>query len=255
MTRASFRPLSARSVIASTLLGTHPPKLPGRMLVAVTARFGISDGAARVALSRMADNGELVNVGGTYALHGHLLDRQARQDASRAASTLPWDGAWDQAIVVGPASEQAHRQSRRATLIALKLGELRDGIWLRPTNLPRSLESLDGTPDVLFASALPKCDPQWLVTQLWDMEAWSTEAQHLLVGLEGAASGLDADDDRELRSGFELSAAVLRHMVADPELPVELCPPGWPARELRETYDSFDAAYRRLLARFLQGAA
>ena len=46
-------PLTARSVLASALLGMDPPELPVSQLVRLTGLFGISENRARVALSRM----------------------------------------------------------------------------------------------------------------------------------------------------------------------------------------------------------
>ena len=43
-------PLTARSVLLSVLLGSHPPELPVRALVGAAELFGISHGSARVAL-------------------------------------------------------------------------------------------------------------------------------------------------------------------------------------------------------------
>jgi phenylacetic acid degradation operon negative regulatory protein len=40
---------------------------------------------------------------------------------------------------------------------------------------------------------------------------------------------------------------VLRHLQADPLLPVELQPPEWPGARLRETYDGWDMRYRATL--------
>ena len=54
------RPLTARSVIASTLLGVDPPRLPALALVRSGELFGLREGATRTALSRMAANGEVV---------------------------------------------------------------------------------------------------------------------------------------------------------------------------------------------------
>ena len=71
--------LTARSVIASTLLGIEPPRLPTLLLVRSGELFGISAGTTRVALSRMVAAGELEPDGNGYRLAGHLLDRQARQ--------------------------------------------------------------------------------------------------------------------------------------------------------------------------------
>ena len=51
--KTESRPLTARSLVASLLLGTVPPDLPGQRLVRVGERFGFSETAIRVALSRM----------------------------------------------------------------------------------------------------------------------------------------------------------------------------------------------------------
>lgn len=240
--------LSARSVIASTLLGTHPPEMDGRYLVAFARRFGIAEGTARVALSRMVDRGELENRGGRYRLTGRLALRQTRQDAARASITTDWDGSWIQAVAVGKAAA-SRRTERRTDFAAAKLGELREGVWLRPDNLGTDPSSFDGG-DVLWASVVPESDPATLAAQLWDLDSWALEANRLTTGLEESAEGLAADDDDVLAPGFVLAAAVLRHFLADPELPAELVPPAWPAAELRRAYDGFDAAYRGLLRRF-----
>ena len=52
---------------------------------------------------------------------------------------------------------------------------------------------------------------------------------------------------RHLRPGFELSAAVLRHLQADPLLPTELVPADWPGARLRAVYEEWDARYRSTL--------
>jgi phenylacetic acid degradation operon negative regulatory protein len=74
--------LTARSVIASTLLGTTPPRLPARVLVEAGELFGIAEGTTRVALSRMVASGELATDDGWYVLRGQrLLVRLARLEA------------------------------------------------------------------------------------------------------------------------------------------------------------------------------
>ncbi|HJR38673.1 MAG TPA: PaaX domain-containing protein, C- domain protein, partial [Nocardioidaceae bacterium] len=67
--------LTARSVLASVLLGTEPPWLPTRLLVRTAELFGIADGTARVALSRMLSAGEAVAEDGGYRLIGRLAER------------------------------------------------------------------------------------------------------------------------------------------------------------------------------------
>src|SRR5580704_14249700 len=92
---AEDRPLTARSVLASTLLGVDPPELPVSYLVRLGALFGINENRARVALSRMVSSGEVTTDGdGRYRLTGHLLERQQRQAVSRSGHTQAWSGSW-----------------------------------------------------------------------------------------------------------------------------------------------------------------
>ena len=133
--RDDTRPLTARSVVASTLLGVRPSVLPPRSLVASAGLFGIAEGAVRTALSRMVVAGELTLDDGRYALSGPFLSRRERQDESRNGVGGPWDGEWEMAVVEGERRPAADRTALRAAMRALRFGELREGVWLRPANL------------------------------------------------------------------------------------------------------------------------
>ena len=235
-------PLTARSVLASALLGMDPPELPVAQLVRLTSLFGISENRARVALSRMVAAGEATSDGaGRYRLAGHLAARQSRQSASRAGATTPYDGEWWLAVVTTTGSSAEVRGTRRRTLSYGRLAELREGVWMRPANLAVRLPGpLEG--DVELMTARPE-DPVGLAQRLWDLPAWSSHARDLLRDLEALAP----DGPEALAPGFELSAAVLRHLQADPLLPAELLPADWPGTPLRATYDAWDARYRTTL--------
>ena len=139
-------PLTARSVLASTLLGTEPPRLPVRRLVRAGALFGLSEGTVRTALSRMAAAGEVVRTDdGRYELAGPLVDRQRRQRLGRAAATEDWSGRWRQAVVEAGSRSPAERASFRLAMERLRMGELRDGVWLRPDNLDATRSTEDRT--------------------------------------------------------------------------------------------------------------
>src|SRR5258706_14933046 len=78
---ASFiQPLTARSVVLSTLLGYHPPELPVSTLIRVAALFGIPEGTVRVTLGRMVGDDDLIAANGSYRLTDRLVARQRRQD-------------------------------------------------------------------------------------------------------------------------------------------------------------------------------
>jgi phenylacetic acid degradation operon negative regulatory protein len=264
---AGERPLTARSVIASTLLGADPPELPVAHLLHVAGLFGVNENRARVALSRMVASGEARSDGpGRYRLAGHLLERHKRQLASRVGRTAPWSGDWQVVVLAGVAAGADVRGRRRRALRLNRLAELRQGVWLRPDNLPPTLApGLSGAPgsgepgsgepggaaggDGALGdgaerfSARPRGDPSALARRLWDLEAWASRARALLEALEA----LVPSGPEVLAPGFVLSAAVLRHFQADPLLPDALLPASWPGTELRARYDEWDAAYRAVL--------
>ena len=238
-----LRPLTARSVLASALLGEDPPELPVSHLVALAGLFGVSPNGARVALSRMVGAGEAATDGdGRYRLAGHLLERRRRQEASLRAEGGPWDGTWHLVVVAAPASPPAHRSARRARLAAARLAEHRPGLWLRPANLALP-EDVVGDPELVRWSAVPDADPVALAATLWDEDGWATRARLLLAALEDRPT----DGPEDLAPGFALSAAVLRHLQADPLLPGPLVGPGWPGDALRAAYAVWDARYRAVL--------
>ena len=240
--------LTARSVLASALLGMDPPELPVAQLVRLADLFGFSENRARVALSRMVAAGEATSDGsGHYRLAGHLAARQSRQSASRSGSTAAYDGRWRLAVVTTTGSTADVRAARRRALAYARLAELREGVWMRPDNVAVQLpDSLDA--DVELMTARPG-DPLVMARRLWDLPAWSGRARRLLGGL----GALAPDGPEALAPGFELSAAVLRHLQADPLLPVELLPADWPGAQLRATYDEWDARYRTTLREWSRG--
>lgn len=245
-------------MLASTLLGLDPPVLPVGRLVETAALFGIAENTARTALSRMASAGEVVADDGRYRLVGRLLERQRRQDEGRRPRLQPWQGRWRMAVITGSRSGTGERRTAadraelRATLTRLRLAEWREGVWLRPDNLELVLAPLatdhcawvvaEMDDEPRGTQAPPAQAARELVRTLWDLDGWATVARSLLVELR------DRPTIGTLAPGFVLSAAVLRHLAADPLLPPAMLPKRWPGDDLRRTYDRWDRAYRGLLA-------
>jgi phenylacetic acid degradation operon negative regulatory protein len=232
---ARTRPMTARSAVLSTLLGAHPPRLPARSLVRVGELFGIAEGTIRVALSRMVAADDLAQVDGDYQLTSRLRDRQARQDQSRTPTTRPWAGDWEIAVVTAARRSPAERTTFRAAMTELRLGELREGTWLRPANLDRPRPALV-TEQCTFLTGRPETPD--LAAALWDLPGWTSRARELEAALTEAA---------DLPTTFVLAAAVLRHFLADPLLPAELLPPDWPGERLRARYEDFDRGFQSVL--------
>ncbi len=250
---ADARPLTARSVAASTLLGTTPPRLPARVLVAAGGLFGIAEGTVRVALSRMVAAGELRSDDGWYELVApRLLGRQAGQQEGRTVPERGWDGRWITAVVIAETRTAAQRARLRDELRARRMGELREGVWLRPTNLGTALPSVAAEQCVTFLAAEV---PGGTVSRLWDLDGWAARARALRAGINELTRPLERGDTSVLAEGFVRSAAVLRAFRADPLLPAELLPARWPGGALRGDYERFDVAYRALLRRWFAANA
>ncbi|MEU1663696.1 PaaX family transcriptional regulator C-terminal domain-containing protein [Streptomyces sparsogenes] len=236
----ALRPLTARSIVLSTLLGHHPPELPARALVRVGALFGAAEGTVRVALTRMVAAGDLEQRGRAYRLTDRLLARQARQDDSRAPRTRRWDGGWEIAVVTSDRRAAPERAALRQAMATLRLAELREGTWLRPANLVRPRPSV-AAEQCSWLTGAPEGDPAALAARLWDLDGWAGRARLLAAALERA----DGPAER-----FTVAAAVLRHLLADPVLPDRLLPPDWPGADLRRRYDAFEREFRALLPRY-----
>jgi phenylacetic acid degradation operon negative regulatory protein len=237
-------------VLASALLGEDPPSLPVRRLVRVAEVLGVNENQARVALSRMVARGEVAADGaGTYTLAGPLLERAGRLTTARRGVVGRSDGSWHLVVVVASGDQAATRQARRRTLRAARLGELREGVWARPANLPLALDDATGSA-CLQLEARP-ADPAALASSVFDLGGWARRGRDLDAALR--ASDLDAPG--ALASGFVLDAAVLRHLQRDPLLPTELLPSAWPGERLRTSYDEFNRAFRARLAEVHRAAS
>jgi phenylacetic acid degradation operon negative regulatory protein len=238
----AIRPLTARSVALSTLLGYHPPELPVSALVRVGRLFGITERATRVALTRMVADADLTACDGTYRLADRLRQRQIRQEESCSPQSKDWDGSWDMAVVTARARPLPERVTLRRSMLGYRLAELREGVWIRPGNLIQQPDAAIAEQCVVFCSR--PSDSLELARSLWDLAGWAAEAHRL-----GAALGR-ADT---LIAGFMITAEVLRHLLIDPCLPAELLPDNWPGAELRQHYAHFNRAYAQRLRDYYQG--
>ena len=230
-TALALRPLSARSVVLSLLLGAHPAELSAAALVRAGELFEVPETTLRAALSRMVAAGDLVRDGSTYELSERLLERQRRQDAALDVETTAWNGSWEQVVITSSGRSAQDRAELRSTLSSLRLAELREGVWLRPANLARPLPAW---PAELIATfrATPDEDAAALSRRLWDVDGWAAHGRALLDGLASA---------RGARDRLTLSAAVVRHLLRDPALPADLLPATWPSIPLREGYAAYQA--------------
>jgi phenylacetic acid degradation operon negative regulatory protein len=249
------RPLTARSVVLSLLLGRHPPAAPVAMLVRWCAVFGISGTAARVALSRMVERGELSAHDAVYELTGRLRRRQAAQEFALTPATTHWDGGWVLAVVVATDRSAAQRAALRTAMAELRMAELREGVWCRPDNVPAvpASEEARDVSDAQCATwrgAVPDEPVSLVVERLFAPTEWARRGAILHDRLVAATHQLD---DGALAEPFVVGAAVAQHLRRDPLLPDALLAPGWPGAPLRSAYSSYVGRFGAAVAAWAGG--
>lgn len=208
--------------------------------------FGLREGATRTALSRMTANGEVVADDGHYALAGDLLRRHARQQAARSPAAATWDGTWLAAVVVAERRTAADRSAFRDAAMRLKLAEIREGLWMRPDNRGHDLASADhGIVDrqATWLRSIRSDDPRTLL-DAFDLDTWASRARGLVAEMDRWQPALDERRTDALADTFVVDADVVRHLVADPDLPPELVDDDWPAATLRTGFRRFDTAFK-----------
>ena len=236
------RPLSARSVMASLLLGRRPPEAPVADLVRWGELFGIAEGTARVALHRMTAKGEIVVTDGVYRLAGRLIGRQDRQESSLTPRVRRWTGEWRVAMVVAARRDAPTRAGLRDAMRRLHFAERREGVWLRPDNL--EVDVVAGTRDQCeWFTARPDDDPVTLANRLFHPSRWARRAEALHIRLAEMTDRLASEEPELVADAFVAGAAALRHIGSDALLPPDLVPADWPGAALRAEYSRYQRAF------------
>ena len=260
-----------------TLLGDYwwrrTEPLPSAALVALLAEFGVSDSAARAALSRLTRNQLLVTAksGRRTVVRlseraARILDDGGRQIFSFGRASRPWDGLWSVVAFSIPEQNRAARDSLRKQLRWLGFAPLYDGLWVSPRDraveVITQLAELGITTATAFrASTVPGVSPGGLPQRAWDLD----NLQQRYMGFITNAERLR---ERTLAGRVSpVAALVARTRVMDewrgfpeldPDLPDELLPAAWPRAAARElfttTYDLLGplAAHRvrQIIARY-----
>jgi phenylacetic acid degradation operon negative regulatory protein len=243
-----------------TLLGDYwwrrAEPLPSAALVALLAEFGVSDSAARAALSRLTRNHLLTTSKSGRRTVVRLSDRAARilddggnQIFSFGRSSQPWDGMWSVVAFSVPEQNRAARDSLRKQLRWLGFAPLYDGLWVSPRD--RAIEVIGQlaelgitTATALRATTVPGVSQDGLPQRAWDLDNLRARYDSFIGHTEGVR-------ERTLAGRMSpVAALITRTRVMDewrafpeldPDLPDELLPEAWPRGRARElfttTYD------------------
>jgi phenylacetic acid degradation operon negative regulatory protein len=240
-----------------TLLGDYwwqrTEPLPSAALVALLAEFGVSDSAARAALSRLTRNRLLVTsklgrrtVVGLSERAARILDDGGRQIFSFGTSCEPWDGMWSLVAFSIPEQNRAARDSLRKQLRWLGFAPLYDGLWVSPRDhagevISQLSELGISTATAFRAATVPGGSPEGLPQRAWDLDS-------LREGYDRFITHTELLRERTLAGQVSpVAALVARTRVMDewrafpgldPDLPAELLPDTWPRARARELFTS-----------------
>jgi phenylacetic acid degradation operon negative regulatory protein len=260
-----------------TLLGDYwwrrSEPLPSAALVALLAEFGVSDSAARAALSRLTRSKLLITAKSGRRTVVRLSPRAARvlddggqQIFSFGRVSQPWDGMWSLVAFSIPEQHRAARDSLRKQLRWLGFAPLYDGLWVSPRDhaaevLGQLAELGISTATAFRARTVPGVSPGGLPQQAWDLDNLRARYDRF-IGQAGALRERTLDGqlspDVALVTRTRLMDEWRTFPELDPDLPDELLPDGWPRAAARKlfttTYDLLGpvAAHRvrQIIARY-----
>jgi len=256
-----------------TLLGDYwwqrTEPLPSAAIVALLAEFGVSDSAARAALSRLTRNGLLVTSKAGRRTFSRLssraaaiLDDGARRIFSFGAASQPWDGMWSLVAFSIPEDNRAARDALRKQLRWRGFAPLYDGLWVSPRDHAAEvigyLKDLDITTGTAFrASAVPTgavpagavpagavpagaapadCD---IPARAWDLDGLRSRYECFMSfagQLRDAAQAGRVPPTDALIARTRVMDEWRAFPGLDPDLPAELLPGGWPRAAARELF-------------------
>jgi phenylacetic acid degradation operon negative regulatory protein len=217
--------------------------------VALLAEFGVSDSAARAALSRLTRNGLLVTSKAGRRTFSRLspraaeiLDDGARRIFSFGAANQPWDGMWSLVAFSIPEDNRAARDALRKQLRWRGFAPLYDGLWVSPRDHAAEvigyLKDLDVTTGTAFRATSVPADGE-IPARAWDLDGLRRRYECFIAfagQLQDAAAGGRVPPTDALIARTRVMDEWRAFPGLDPDLPVELLPGGWPRALARELF-------------------
>ncbi|MEU3457963.1 PaaX family transcriptional regulator C-terminal domain-containing protein [Micromonospora sp. NPDC006766] len=244
--------------MAMTLIADYTARtrawLPSASIVALLAETGVSTAGARTAISRLARRGALENCReGRHS--SYRLTRAAAAElmsggawiAGFASGVDSWDGCWTLVAFSLPQEASGHRRALRDQLRWLGFASLFDGLWVSPDALNPTVENGlrafgIGAMSIFRASHVDLASTNSRSPiEAWDVAAIAEQYETFIQRWKpllpriraGRITGAQAVATRT-----EVMDTYRRFPILDPQLPLQLMPPGWPRVRARELFVS-----------------
>lgn len=260
------RPPVRTQFIVFTLFGDYILPREGKIwtssLLYLLELLGVSERAARSTLSRMSRKGWLTarrqGRHSQYSLtaRGWALLKQGEQRIFEPPLSN-WDGLWHMAVYSLPEEKHRLRRFLRQNLTWLGFGSLAPGTWISPHNRKPEVESLCrelGVMDYveLFSGMhLGHSSDQELVRRCWDLPGLENQYRDFIARYQpefhqcqSGTNGNIPDPEECFVRRFWLTHEFQSFPLKDPNLPIELLPPGFAGVQARKLFLN----YRLLLS-------
>jgi phenylacetic acid degradation operon negative regulatory protein len=257
--------------LLATLLGTYgigrQEPVPAGMFPRLLAEFGISPAGARNALSRVARRGllEPIGAGRSRAYQMTAAARAVQESRQRQFSAFgqpppPWDGKWTLVMYSVPEDDRTLRQALRTKLTRAGFRAMRDGVWATPRDRQAEaaevLQLVTPNPAAVLRAELVVSSASLLdLDRMFTLTALKSDYEHFLeqfapvrVRVRQAAVA----PSEALVTRTRLMDTWREFADADPDLPDELLPAGWPRARAREVFTELDEALRSLALQRLE---
>lgn len=246
MKATAYRPQD----LVFSLFGEYLLDRPGPVwvgsLIDLLAPLGLSEGAVRTVLSRMARKGWLASErrGRTawYDLtaRGRTLLRRGAERIYHRPPDETWDGSWYLVTYSIPEEDRELRDRLRVRLAWLGCGSLGGGVWISPHDVHDSIAEFVGElgieeqVEVFRAHHMGFSDAGRLVATCWDLATVGRRYTQFIrrfnpLFLESRSAekrGSLSSEDAYVRR-FELIHEYRQFLSLDPYLPRPLLPPNW----------------------------
>ncbi|MFD6229474.1 PaaX family transcriptional regulator C-terminal domain-containing protein [Streptomyces sp. NPDC060232] len=240
--------------------------VPVSALVRLLGAAGVDAPSVRSSVSRLKRRGFLLPARAADGAAAYELSGEARRlldDGDRRIYGGPQSSdEWLVAVFSVPEQERSKRHLLRSRLAGLGFGAVAPGVWIAPSRLAEetvhTLERLRLTPYVeLFRGGhLGFAPAAEAVARWWDLAALAKQHEQFLDLHEPALRALQSGPrptPEEAYRGYLLALDSWRRLpYADPGLPRELLPAGWPGDRAAAVFAELHTRLRDIGARFVE---
>jgi phenylacetic acid degradation operon negative regulatory protein len=259
---AAARQGSPAALVAALFGLAGRPTLPGTALVTLLGDLGLAPAAARRALARMRDQGQLVttkrgrHVDHTMAGAFRASVERLRDDRGQAPT---WDGSFHTLLHQVPESARSYRDRLRRTAVLVGYASWQPGVLIGPVDRTAALREVledvpsgasvvvgrltvdggfppgpDGAAEHADRAGAGLAVAADMARRAWALDELAADLRAHLPGLHAALAAPPPEPGPgTLRHLVEITNAVFVDLLRDPGLPRELRPPDWPGDDLR----------------------